>query len=492
MKSIVRHFKDNSSLFYYPTIIFLLNVFIKIFYLNSRDIALDEPFTIYYSQQKITSIVNMLYGENNPPFHFFIMHYWIKLFGIGAFSVRLPSLLFSSISAVFIYKIGNQYFSRLIGVAASVIFSLSTMQIFFSHEARVYPLFVLLTAISLYYYLYILFEKNRKSSYYILFFCNLILIYSHFFGFFILIMEVIGLSCACNPKGYIKSFSIFFILLAICYMPNLYLLFHRFTVSTQNGTWVAPPAVTEYYGNLNRFLNNKYNALVLIIITEILVIRLMIIKQFITTINSIFRNKKLIIVLLWFLVPYTIMFLMSFITPMFIDRYILFTSIPFYIVIAYFIEALSFSNQIGKYALLLFIICQMITVQLNPDNNRRLKEVVEVVNKIKTSDTKTLLAPDYAFMGFAYHYNIGYFKDAPNTMADLNKDLIYPIKTSDDVIKLIRNYSGSCIYIQAGTEFTDPLNLIYKQIASNYKYHKEYPVYQIYIIHQFSNSPISE
>ena len=181
----------------------------------------------------------------------------------------------------------------------------------------------------------------------------------------------------------------------------------------------------------------------------------------------------------------------SFKTPMFIDRYILYTSIPFYIIIAYFIKEISFFSPLGKYALILFAISQIITVQLNPDNNRRLKEAVELVNKLKTNDTKTLLAPDYAFMGFAYHYNIDYFKDAPNTIADLNKDLIYPIKTIDEADKLLRDYSGNCIYVQVGTEFTDPHNLVFNQIAANYKYHKQYAVYQIYIIYQFSNSPIS-
>ena len=175
MKSMIIDSKKSSYLFYYPVIIFLLNVIIKIIYLNSRDIALDEPFTIYYSQQKISSIIDMLYGENNPPFHFLFMHYWIKLFGIGAFSVRFPSLIFSSVAAVYIYKTGKKFFSAVAGIAASFIFTLSTMQIYFSHEARVYPLFVMLTAISLYYYLFIFNDIKRKSSYYILFICNLIL-----------------------------------------------------------------------------------------------------------------------------------------------------------------------------------------------------------------------------------------------------------------------------------------------------------------------------
>lgn len=479
--------KKNNRVFLFPFLIFILNFVIKIVYINSRDIALDEPFTIYYAQTNISTIIDMLYNENNPPFHFLFLHFWIKLFGIGAFSVRLPSLIFSSLTAVVIYKIGNKFFNSLTGIAAALIFTFSTMQLFFAHEARVYSLFVLLTSLSLYYYLKIAEHPKFKSNYFALFIFNLILIYSHYFGFFVIFIEMLCLIYLPNRKELIKPFLILFLALALSYIPNLFIFWHRFSTSTQNGTWVSAPAITELYGNLNRFINSKYNMVVLIIISMMIVVSLLIKKKLNREIKLLVSDQKYIVILFWFIIPYSLMFLLSFKTPMFIDRYILYTSIPFYLLIAISIIKLIKKLKFQLIAITVFIASMIINVQLDPDNNRRLKEVIGVVKNLKKENTITILAPDYAYMGFAYHYNPVYFKNAPNTIADLNTDLVFPVNNIEQVEKILKGRTDDCLYIQAGTEFLDPKNLIYSTIASKFKYHKEFKVFEIYSIHQFYN-----
>ena len=46
-------------------IFFLLNFFLKIIYLDNRDIAGDEPFTLFYAQKSLGGIIEMLKSENN-------------------------------------------------------------------------------------------------------------------------------------------------------------------------------------------------------------------------------------------------------------------------------------------------------------------------------------------------------------------------------------------------------------------------------------------
>jgi mannosyltransferase len=210
-------------------------------------------------------------------------------------------------------------------------------------------------------------------------------------------------------------------------------------------------------------------------------------KTLLPKLKSLFQNSYFKIIVLWFIVPYTTMFLLSFKVPMFIDRYILYTSISFYLIIVIAIVALLEKASHQWMALSIFIGSLLITVQLNPDNNRRLKEVSDVVKNLKNENTITLLAPDYAYMGFAYHYNIDYFKDAPNTIADLNTDAVFPIHDVNQLNEVLKDTYSNCLYIQAGTEFSDPGNLILKEISKKYKFHKQVNIYQIYIIHQFYN-----
>jgi len=176
---------------------------------------------------------------------------------------------------------------------------------------------------------------------------------------------------------------------------------------------------------------------------------------------------------------------------MFIDRYILYTSIPFYILIAILINYFIDKTKYFIIVILVFITSQLVTLQLNPDNNRRLKTVAQIVSTLKNKNTVTFIAPDYAFMGFSYHYNIEYFKQAPNTVKLLNQDNIFPVNSIDNVNMFISKSDGTkwpyCIYVQAGTEFTDPHNMILKELESKYKMHKNFHVYEIYDIHYLYN-----
>ena len=468
-----------------PLLLLLVNFTFKLIYISFRDIALDEPFTLFYANSNIKSIIEMLYNENNPPLHFVFLHFWIKLFGLGSLSVRLPSVIFSSLTAVIIYKIGNKFFNDVIGIGAALIFTFSTMHIFFSHEARVYPLFCLLTTCSLFYYLNIIKDPLNKANYYMLLVLNILLVYSHYFGFYIVFIEGLSLLFLEQKKSIWKPLFLVMIFLTLSYIPMIIIFFHRLGTTTTYGTWVAKPGITEVYGNLNRFINDRYNTALLILLISISFIVLFKQRKLKNIFIELFQNIYFKIILLWFVVPYLFMFFISFKYPMFIDRYILYTSIPFYILIAIVLN--HFTQKYSVIAISFFLLSMLITIQLNPDNNRRLKEVVEQVQKLKNNNTITLLAPEYAYMGFVYYYNINYFKDAPNTISDLNKDLIYPIKTNEDANKLLKMYSGNCIYIQAGTEFSDPNNSILNDISSKYKIHKQFPIFQIYIIHYFYN-----
>jgi 4-amino-4-deoxy-L-arabinose transferase-like glycosyltransferase len=469
-----------------PLLIFAVNFILKLIYLDRRDIANDEPFTIFWAQAGLKDIFRMLPTENNPPFHFFLMHFWIKLFGISALSVRFPSLLFSSFTAVIIFLIGKRFYSIFTGISAALIFTFSTMQVYFSHEARVYPLFALLTAISLYIFLIIREKPERKQLYVFLFLTNFILIYSHYFGFFVLLIELISTLITKQRRQLIMPMFVLMSGLALSYLPVIYIFLQRFSVSTSAGTWVKAPGLGQFYGFLNLFLNSRVNMAILLLMLIIEGVFLLKRKAIIIALKNM-AEETTIIIFLWFFIPYTIMFLASFKAPMFIDRYILYTSIPFYLFIAILIDSVYRVRWNATLFIYIFIIPLLFTFHLNPDNFRRMKELASLTKELKTANSLVLLAPDYADLGFTYHYNTDYFKDYANYRQHLNDDNIYPVNSLDEAKNALIKPPVSCIYIQAGNEFQDPQNAIYNYISSKYKTVKHYKVFQIYLVHKFEN-----
>jgi len=55
-----------------------------------------------------------------------------------------------------------------------------------------------------------------------------------------------------------------------------------------------------------------------------------------------------------------------------------------------------------------------ITFRPYEDNKRRVKEVVQTINKLKTRESVVVICPSWLDLGFVYYYNQGYFKDYKN------------------------------------------------------------------------------
>ena len=120
--------KYNTFFYLIPIFFILINFYVKFKFISYQSIAGDEPFSIYFSQFNITTIISHLSSGNNPPLFEIILHLWIKLFGISETSVRLLPCLFSSITVYFIYKIGQKFFSFKSAIIASLFFTLSNYQ----------------------------------------------------------------------------------------------------------------------------------------------------------------------------------------------------------------------------------------------------------------------------------------------------------------------------------------------------------------------------
>lgn len=94
--------------------------------MGSQPIANDEPFTIYHAQLQLPFMLSELSHYNNPPGFEILLHFWIRIFGIGAVSVRFLPMVFSSAAAVVLYFLGKRFFNFRIGLFAALLFTFSS------------------------------------------------------------------------------------------------------------------------------------------------------------------------------------------------------------------------------------------------------------------------------------------------------------------------------------------------------------------------------
>lgn len=452
MEKVLKEKTESRRLILTASILILVNFLLRIAFAASNDLAMDEPFTVWWAQHSLGEITAMLGSENNPPLHFFLLHFWIKLFGISAFSVRLPSVIFSSITAGLIFMTAARQFSFKAGLMAALMYTLSVMHMSFSHEARVYPLFVMLAVWNLALMLRIIGGDTNKALKIWLFISGLLLVYSHYFGWIPLLMQWIFMMTYKNVRIQWKSFLLLWIVLFAAYLPVFWIFLQRFLHSS-GGTWVPAPQWTELYGNINRFLNDRWVTAVILGIFLIGVIVVTAGRKLKETVGLMFRNRALTAVLLWFGFPYFIMFLVSFRLPVFLDRYILFTSAGLFILIAAVVDHI-FSKRWMRYtAYMVPLFVMMFFFDLNPYNNRNISHIASLLKSIRPSGDKLIISPEYASLEFSYHYDIEAFRDYKQTNIRLRQQGVFPVrslKVSSDSEPL---KASRIFYLDCGSAF---------------------------------------
>jgi hypothetical protein len=98
----------------------------------------------------LTAIPPVLRRNVHLPLYFFLMHYWIEAAGNSAWALRLPSALFGALAAGVVFLLAEHLFGMFVGLASASFMALAPDQIYFSQQARMYSLLVLLTVSSTY------------------------------------------------------------------------------------------------------------------------------------------------------------------------------------------------------------------------------------------------------------------------------------------------------------------------------------------------------
>jgi 4-amino-4-deoxy-L-arabinose transferase-like glycosyltransferase len=465
-----------------PVGLIFLNVILKVIFLGRNDIAIDEPFTIFYSQTGFPALFEMLKTENNPPLFFVLLHFWIKVFGISALSVRFLPFLFSTLTAPVIFITGKRFFSVQSGLLASLIFTFSNYHLAFSHEARVYPLFALLTCLSMYSFFSLVQNPERKPSLYLLILANVLLIYSHFFGFFIIGIQILACLCFHDARKATKACLQAQVASLFLYLPYFSVFFSRFFASS-GGTWVPPPVFSDLYTMVWRFSNVPLVTVFFLGMLMVASVKYFIKRKTTPEVLSPFQK----ILLLWFFFPYLAIFFLSFKIPMFLDRYLVFTSIAFYMMVA---QAIVYTWETRKNN---FYICSvlaiggmLLTFKPNMDNHRRLKKVIEVIHDLKLKETPVLLCPEWLDLGFTYYYNAAYFQDYGNLRQNLKKEFIFPVNHPDQIPPGIIEKATSVILFEEWPEVVDKNNEILKKLSDIFSNCREIKIPEAYKIYYFS------
>jgi mannosyltransferase len=168
--------------------IMLLALALRLYDLTGESLWLDEGGSLRIAALPLTEIPAGSAASWHPPLYFFILHYWMALFGNSEWAVRLPAALFGLGAVPLIYLLGRRLYDRPTGLVAALLLALSVVNVQYSQEVRGYSLAVVLTLLSFYFLLRLGEGRPSLKVGYVV--STLGLLYTHNSGLFVLLAQV--------------------------------------------------------------------------------------------------------------------------------------------------------------------------------------------------------------------------------------------------------------------------------------------------------------
>ena len=450
---------------------FFLAMGINLIGIDLLSLTSDECFSIYHAQMSPRLIYHHLSTGNNPPLHEWILHYWMGWFGDSAFSVRLPSAIFSSLTTALIFILGTQISAgneklekaagnTNIGGIAAMLFLASNYTTFLAHEARTYNLTLFLGVLST--ICFITAIRSGKTTHFLVYgLIGGLLCLSHFFGIWILLAQgSFWLKTNWRNPNALKKMGWAVLGFGIAfgwYVPNLW---YRFVDSASQGTWVNPAPWDAPYFTLWKYLNTPIATIIAALLLLYLTINLAAKK-------SIAQKQNAQLILWLFALPFFGQWLLSldhpFSIPMFTERYASIT-LPFLcLILAMALSGLreQYNQGLYRFALALFfstILSGKIFTPANQASAREALQTAKVSLGANWGKTPIVLEPYHSAFQLLYYLDHQRFQQYhtesvyPHLANQLQQSNVWILKTNKTLDSTGLSNNNTLAYLRFGTE----------------------------------------
>ena len=309
-------------------------MFLGTYRLSSESFWEDE---IYSYQANLRSFAGLVSGplSNHPPLYFIFLKAWANVFGTSEFSLRFPSIIFGSLSVLMIYLLGSLLYDKKTGIIASALLAISPFLVYYQQEARMYPmlLFLFLAASVMLLRIIKTPAPVDYSAYAILLIAGLM---THYFFVLAIIFHIAYFLI--NSRIISKS-TVFFaasiiVSATVCAQWYISVFLGRLSTDLQYITWIARPTVTAALATLSQFMFNfPINEFIRASLAAALIF-IYIIFTILRKEDRISALKKESFILIFALALPLLVFLVSFVRPLWVDRYLIFAFPAFVLLIS--------------------------------------------------------------------------------------------------------------------------------------------------------------
>jgi mannosyltransferase len=129
----------------------LLAALLRAYHLDHFSFWIDEALTPLRTSQNVGDIIagrtfiqEAVSQDTHPPLYYLLVYITRLLWGESDYAYRYFSLLMGVLLVSIVFQLGRELFGRQAGVLAALLVAINPLYVWYSQEARMYTLLVLL------------------------------------------------------------------------------------------------------------------------------------------------------------------------------------------------------------------------------------------------------------------------------------------------------------------------------------------------------------
>lgn len=361
----------------------------------------DEAFSYFMAKKNVFQIIFLTAKDFSPPLYYLTLHFWMKIFGESEIALRSLSIIFfwATIYVAFLFlndifkiKLKKSFFYLLF-------FIINPLLLYYSFETRMYSMLAFLATLSFYAF----FKKNYRL--YLL--ATIAGLFTNYFMIIAVFSQLLFLLIN-KKKDFNFKKSIIYLSLLI-FSP--WLIFFLNQSSFLNSFWLLKPRLYHlmnlpgiiYTGHeLNLYPNSfTVNAM------EKNVFFFSLLLIFIVIIGFLYFRKKTLfrLLLIWGISIPLFALIFSFIKPIYLPRYFIFTTVGFLLLTIFILEKISVLLRVFLIAILFVLTINYNQLQLTYRTKGNFRKTLMEIKALSKENDLVYVTSDLDFFTAQYYFD---------------------------------------------------------------------------------------
>lgn len=354
----------------------------------TQSIWRDEAFSILAAERPFPTFLQNITLE--PPLYYIFLHFWMKLFGSSEIAARSLSLLGFGLATVIIIIWAEKLFKKhWLSWFLPLFFFFNPMLLYYAFEVRAYGWYIFFATLSIFSYM----EKHWK----LLGAATILGFYTHSYFLVVPFVQTVHWLLTNRQKQFFRNMTI----AGLIMLPWFYHIFQQ--AKSLKGGWYFPVdmnLITSVLGNM--FLGYEGTPWFLWPFTKLLSIILL--MTFLFALRKQDLRSRSLFFFSMVMLPLALLIGVSFIKPLFVNRYLIPVTIAEVLLIGFSIESIKHRTiqKIMAFCLLLFAFLFNFWY---PDKHAKLdvRSAIREINAIRAKDDLYLPASPLIFFETIYY-----------------------------------------------------------------------------------------